>query len=793
MPTKIRSSHLVLAALGVALAAALLIFAPGLIVGASPSSTIVGGLIGADATWTSGDSPVIVTSSLLVQQGVTLTIRPGVEVRFDPGLALQVNGELVARGTADTPVVFTSNDPDPAPGDWGFILFTDTSVDAVYDGTGDYVSSSILEHCVIQYAGASNDHALRIHQSGPFTDRCTVGDNHGGGIAASSGSARIMHTTVSENNGRGITIDDGMTTLSGNTVVRNFSGGIAIFGGTAIVSSNTISENEGGGIHVGGGSFTVSNNTIVGNITLGDGAGITVGGGIVTVSGNKIMENLALGSGGGVAITSGTVTLADNVITENTSSNAGGCVFVLSGTAITLSGNTIARNTASDDGGGVWVFGATTMSHNTVSDNTSPTSALYWESVSGTAVNNNLVANDAPYMVYNGLGNTQPDADMEDNWWETEDDAEIQAKIYDWFDDPTRSIVDHIPFLTVPNTSAPVSPPMGLVATGDGNTLTIDLSWDANPEGDIAGYIVHYKTGDADFPYEGTGASEGDSGIDVENVTGATLSGLAPWAAYHVAVTAYDIDGNESWYSRDVEVTLQPGVDTATPYTSGHSPASGDTGVSRDINVTVHVRDDGSGVDQSTILLTVEGVDVTGQAVITGGTGDYTVTYDPASDFDYGQVVDVTVDAGDLAGNSMATDSYSFTVIVPVCLGRPATIIGTPGDDILTGTPGDDVIVGLEGDDVILARAGHDIVCAGPGDDFIRGRRGNDRLYGGRGQDVLAGGPGRDRLFGHRGQDILLGGRGRDSHNCGRGFDFANGGPGTDSAKPNCEVTSNVP
>ena len=36
-----------------------------------------------------------------------------------------------------------------------------------------------------------------------------------------------------------------------------------------------------------------------------------------------------------------------------------------------------------------------------------------------------------------------------------------------------------------------------------------------------------------------------------------------------------------------------------------------------------------------------------------------------------------------------------------MCFGEPATIIGTPGDDVLSGTSGDDVIVGLEGTDVI--------------------------------------------------------------------------------------------
>ena len=41
------------------------------------------------------------------------------------------------------------------------------------------------------------------------------------------------------------------------------------------------------------------------------------------------------------------------------------------------------------------------------------------------------------------------------------------------------------------------------------------------------------------------------------------------------------------------------------------------------------------------------------------------------------------------------------------CNGVPATIIGTPLDDVLRGTSGPDVIVGREGNDVIMALDGH--------------------------------------------------------------------------------------
>ena len=64
-------------------------------------------------------------------------------------------------------------------------------------------------------------------------------------------------------------------------------------------------------------------------------------------------------------------------------------------------------------------------------------------------------------------------------------------------------------------------------------------------------------------------------------------------------------------------------------------------------NIVIHVLDKQAGVDVSSIKMTVDGNQVT--PTITGTLANYTVTYDPPTDFGYGQVVLVTVDAKDLA------------------------------------------------------------------------------------------------------------------------------------------------
>lgn len=132
------------------------------------------------------------------------------------------------------------------------------------------------------------------------------------------------------------------------------------------------------------------------------------------------------------------------------------------------------------------------------------------------------------------------------------------------------------------------------------------------------------------------------------------------------------------------------------------------------------------------------------------------------------------------------------------CRGRPATIIGTPGDDFLAGTPGPDVIAARAGDDVVSGGEGDDLVCGGAGEDSLTGGAGDDRLFGDEGGDVAFGGEGSDGLWGGEGDDRLIGlgrpdllvggpgddqlrgGDGDDVLLAGEGDDRADGGAGTD-------------
>jgi hypothetical protein len=221
-------------------------------------------------------SPYIITDNILVNTGVTLTIEPGVKARFDSGKYLRVDGELIAMGNAANVIIFTSNQLTPAIGDWGYILFSDSSTDAVYDINVNYSAGSILEYCVIEYAGntsSDNKGAINIKNALPFINKCSVINNSASGIYGiiSSGEINILNCTIE------------------NNISRHHGGGIYISGGEVNITKNDISENfahhpgatptMGGGVCVEGTNGLITHNTISNNRTKTNATNSSMGGG----------------------------------------------------------------------------------------------------------------------------------------------------------------------------------------------------------------------------------------------------------------------------------------------------------------------------------------------------------------------------------------------------------------------------------------------------------------------------------------------------------------------------------
>ena len=85
------------------------------------SQTTVSGAITSDSTWSLADSPYILTGSVLVPDGITLTIEAGVNVKVNPGLYIKNEGIIIAVGTSGNKITFESNSVSPEKSDWSGI------------------------------------------------------------------------------------------------------------------------------------------------------------------------------------------------------------------------------------------------------------------------------------------------------------------------------------------------------------------------------------------------------------------------------------------------------------------------------------------------------------------------------------------------------------------------------------------------------------------------------------------------------------------------------------------------
>ncbi|MBL8879869.1 MAG: right-handed parallel beta-helix repeat-containing protein [Phycisphaerales bacterium] len=341
-------------------------------------ATDVGGPVVTDTTWTAAGSPYVVVAAIIVGGNATLTIQPGVTVRFNAGLGITVGsqawgpGTLRAIGTGGQPVTFTSNTNPGQPGQWKDIFFTDRSIDAAFDQDGDYLSGSILQHCIVQFAGGGleGSGAVTIRQASPFIDYCEIRNNARSGIYADNTTTPPLAPTLQIKNSNvhhNITGSGG----SGGGGAYLSTTGLVFTGNT--ISNNTSTSGPGGGMSVRHQGSNTTNmvlgNTVTNNTTTDGSGGIfarLAGSSCTyTFAGNTITNNTATNANGGgmtaeVLGSNCTCTFSDNTISNNTASNGGGgWIWAYPGssnTAYTLSGNTISNNNATNgEGGGMYV------------------------------------------------------------------------------------------------------------------------------------------------------------------------------------------------------------------------------------------------------------------------------------------------------------------------------------------------------------------------------------------------------------------------------------------------------
>ncbi len=247
------------------------------------AATSVGGRVSTDTTWTLSGSPYVVTSSVqfygMTSTPITLTIEPGVVVKFQTGTYLQIaNGtsypaSLNAVGTVEAPIVFTSYKDDtaggdtngdgsattPAPGNWNYLY--------LWRGS----NSSVLDHTDVRYGGGGGQGNIYIYESSPTIQNSVIKQSSNIGISiftqTVSSAPNILNNVIDQYATYGIkTVSTYTATtpvaglIQGNTISNSGQYGMYFDGViSAMIQSNQIAK----GIY-----FTSSNGSpvLTGNV-----------------------------------------------------------------------------------------------------------------------------------------------------------------------------------------------------------------------------------------------------------------------------------------------------------------------------------------------------------------------------------------------------------------------------------------------------------------------------------------------------------------------------------------------
>lgn len=231
--------------------------------GVGVSGTIVPGP-SVSGTWKKAQSPYIVTGDIRIPRNKTLTIEPGVVVKFAGrfGLTVGYKASLRASGTEQSKILFTASDTEKG---WLGIRF-------INSGTDD-----TLKYCTIEYsnkARASGGGFLDLFggailccgsqeedpgtpiPSSPNIDSCLITHNcagYGGAIMCTDGSeAMITNNTIVDNSadiaGAGVFLYYAYCAVANNVIARNSAdfvgGGLMNYLGCPSITNNTIVHNR---------------------------------------------------------------------------------------------------------------------------------------------------------------------------------------------------------------------------------------------------------------------------------------------------------------------------------------------------------------------------------------------------------------------------------------------------------------------------------------------------------------------------------------------------------------------
>ncbi|HET8837723.1 MAG TPA: T9SS type A sorting domain-containing protein [Flavobacteriaceae bacterium] len=265
----------------------------------SYSQTYISGGLYADNTWSPSGNPFIVSGNFVVFEEITLTIDPGVIIKFESGAGLELRGKLIAIGNETNNITFTSNSISPVPGSWNGIKVIGTTSPL---GIGNQVT---MEYCKGEFAQYFIDLTIAYH--GPYIFRHCIFSNNfqtnkDGGLPYT-----LFDNCLFESNNVALGSTQFDSTVSNSSFINNINGverinivdscffsgntGIALSpGGTTI---NCTIENNNIGVSS---YFNSTNNIFINNTIRNNSIGVEIGSyfnGSINFTGNIICSNSA--------------------------------------------------------------------------------------------------------------------------------------------------------------------------------------------------------------------------------------------------------------------------------------------------------------------------------------------------------------------------------------------------------------------------------------------------------------------------------------------------------------------
>ena len=233
------------------------------------------------------DIAYTVTGPVLMASGTTLTVPAGMTVEVEPigvnaYIAIQQGAQINANGTAANPIVFTSNDAEPGPGDWGgLVVLGRAPINSTPDGSDDIATSEVgalayggnipaddsglIRYVRIEYAGGAIDgnaelNGLSLYAVGNETiiDYVQVFEGSDDGFEFFGGTVEASHLVVVNAEDDSIDWTEGFTGVLTDVYVQH--GGTINDKAFECDGFNTDFSNEAGYFS----NPTVTNVTVVG-------------------------------------------------------------------------------------------------------------------------------------------------------------------------------------------------------------------------------------------------------------------------------------------------------------------------------------------------------------------------------------------------------------------------------------------------------------------------------------------------------------------------------------------------